>query len=90
MVVELEVDAEHGFLAEGGCSDDAVDVQKETRETSSEVCKETFRHRPYLSLDVVRQVLIMMFLYKVSFLVTSSKIDQTSKCTLFLRALNRS
>ena len=71
LVAELVVGAEHRLGPEGGLGDHTVYVEEETRETSGEVCEETFRHRSYLPLDVVRQVLVMMFLQKASFSVTS-------------------
>ena len=39
-----------------------MDVHEEMRETTSEVCKKAFWQRPQVSLDVVWEVLIVVFL----------------------------
>ena len=39
-----------------------MDVQEQSRESTSEIREEPFGHRTDLPLDVIRQVLIMVFL----------------------------
>ena len=63
---ELVVRPEHRLGAHDGVPDDAVDVQEETREPPREVAQEALWHWAQAALDVVRQVLVVVFLKRGS------------------------
>ena len=62
LVLELVVRAEHRLGVQCGVGDDAVYVKEESGEATGEVGKEAFRHRSKQPLDIVREVLIVVFL----------------------------
>ena len=63
-------------------------MEEEAREPPCEVGQETFGHRTDLSLDVVGQVLVMMFLSDRA--IRHAHADKAGKLTLLRRARMRS
>jgi len=45
-----------------GILDDSIDVQEQSWVPPREISQETLRHPPKMSLDVIRQILIVVFL----------------------------
>jgi hypothetical protein len=49
---------------QAGVLDDSIDVQEQLGVPPREVPQETLRHPPKMPLDVIRQILVMVFLKK--------------------------
>ena len=62
-VRQVKVSAEHRLVVQTGLFDNSVNMQKELGISFSEIRKKAFGHRPKMALHVVREVLIVMFLF---------------------------
>ena len=88
LVLELVVRAEHRLGMQCGVGDDAMYVKEESGEATGEVGKEAFRHRSKQPLDIVREVLIVVFLQRHP--TSALSAQQIKQRTLLRKARRRS
>ena len=74
---KLEISPEHGLRSQASLLDNLVDVEEEFRVPSCEICEIALWHGTKVPFDIVRQVLVVVFLFHACQSRSRKRLEET-------------